>query len=117
MLFRSASAFLQLMTEQSEEFFTQYYENGLKHRDNEAGVGHIDMLDYIHDGICSPTSFLYDNYVAKSLSLQTCGGTMAGILTNGSNTFTSSWSSSYFARVNRWNYIVTNFGSSIAGGY
>ncbi len=113
--FTAATAFLQLMTEQSEEFFTQYYENGLKHRDNEAGIGHIDMLDLIHAGICSPMSFLYDNYCAKSLSLDSYGSIMRDILTNGSNTFTSSWSSELSAKQNRWSYLAANFGTAAAG--
>ena len=115
--FTAASAFLQLMTEQSGEFFTQYYENGLKHRDNEAGVGHIDMLDYIHDGVCSPMSFLYDNYCAKSLGgdIQVYSHIMQDILTNGTNTFSSSWSGRYTATSNRWESIRQNFGSSAAG--
>ena len=115
--FTAASAFLQLMTEQSGEFFTQYYENGLKHRDNEAGIGHIDMLDFIHDGVCSPMSFLYDNYCAKSLGgdVKVYSHIMQEILKNGSNTFSSSWSTRYNATSNRWNSIRQNFGSSAAG--
>ncbi len=113
--FTAATAFLQLMTEQSENFFTKYYEDGLKHRDNEAGIGHIDMLDYIHDGICSPMSFLYDNYCAKSLSLHTYAAFMMDMLSSGSNSFTSAWSSELTAKQNRWSYLIQNYGSSAAG--
>ena len=113
--FTAATAFLQLMTEQSEEFFTQYYENGLKHRDNEAGIGHIDMLDLIHDGVCSPMSFLYDNYNAKSLSMKTYGSIMKENFTNNTNTFTSSWTQELSAKQHRWESLVANFGSSAAG--
>ena len=112
--FSVASAFLQLMTEQSGEFFRQYYDVGLKYRENATGdQGHIDMLEFIHDGICSPMSFLYDNYCSKSVGdedIQTYGWIMKDIISSGTNTFASAWKSQHSAKTTKWGYIKDNFG-------
>ena len=112
--FSVASAFLQLMTEQSEEFFTQYYDAGLKLRDNSSGSqGHIEMLDFIHEGICSPMSFLYDNYCSKSVgdeNIKTYGWIMQDVIKSGTNTFASSWKSQHSAKVTRWTAIKGFYG-------
>jgi hypothetical protein len=112
--FSVATAFLQLMTEQSADFFEQYYEFGLKLRDNSSGsMGHVDMLDYIHDGICSPMSFLYDNYCAKSIGhedIRTYGYHMNDIIKSGTNTFASSWKAQHTAVSNRWAQIKAYYG-------
>ena len=117
--FTAASAFIQLMTEESEEFFVQYYDVGLKHRENAAGVGHIKMLDYIHNGICSPMSFLYDNYCARSCGdadVRVHSDMFQEMITAGTNTFQSSWNAQFRVRNNRWTAINANFGTSGAAG-
>ncbi|MBQ2718722.1 MAG: hypothetical protein IJF73_01500, partial [Clostridia bacterium] len=106
-----------LMTEESEEFFKQYYDVGLKHRENAAGVGHIAMLDYIHNGICSPMSFLYDNYCARSCgdaNVKVHSDMFQEMITAGTNTFKSSWDAQFRVRNNRWTAINAGFGSSAA---
>ena len=115
--FTMASAFIQLMTEESEEFFKQYYDVGLKHRENAAGVGHIAMLDYIHNGVCSPMSFLYDNYCAKSCgdaNVKTYSAMIQEMIDAETNTYKSSWDAQFRVRNNRWTAINAGFGSSAA---
>ena len=58
------------------------------------------MLDYIHDGICSPMSFLYDNYCAKSVSMQSYGKLMYLSVDADSNT-----------KVAQWELLKTSFGT------
>lgn len=110
--FSLASAFLQLITEQSDDFMNEYYEVNLKLKSNTASsTDHIKMLEYIHDGICAPLSFYYDNYCAKSLGQKTYGAMFYEISNNDSNTFTSDWASTYEAKANRWAQIKTTYGS------
>ena len=113
--FTVASAFLQMMTEESDDFFYQYYENGLKSKNNEIGPAHSRMLEYIHDGICSPMSFLYDNYCAKSLGDQetykTYGAMIYDHIDNGKN-FNTAWTAQINAKKNKWETIKSNFGSA-----
>ncbi|MBO7761504.1 MAG: hypothetical protein J6T24_01780 [Clostridia bacterium] len=110
-MFTAASAFIQMMTEDSDEFFTQYFENGLKYKNNAIGTGHIEMLDIIHDGICSPMSMLYDNYCARSVELTTYTGLMNGSIDAGTNTFSSDWATELGAKITRWEAIKESFGS------
>ena len=110
--FSVASAFLQLMTEQSDEVVREYYDVGMKIKNNVVGPGHVDMLDIIRDGICSPASFLYDNYCVKSIGtedIQTYGWIMNDIISSGSNTFVSSWRAQYRVRFIRWEHIKSNY--------
>ena len=115
--FTAASAFLQMMTEESDEFFIEYYDNGLKSKNNQIGPKHNRMLDYIHDGICSPMSFLYDNYCAKSLgdtnTYKTYGAMMYDTIDNGVG-FSSSWDSQIGAKKSQWVKIKANFGTANA---
>ena len=113
--FTAASAFLQMMTEESDEFFTEYYDNGLKSKNNQIGPKHNLMLDYIHDGICSPMSFLYDNYCAKSLgdpeTYKTYGSMIYDTIDNGVG-FSSSWDGQIGSKKNKWESIKNNFGTA-----
>ena len=116
--FTAATAFLQMMTEESDEFFTEYYEEGLKMKNNEVSPRHNDMLDYIHDGICSPMSFLYDNYCAKSLGDSDTYQTYSSIIykqIDSGISFNTAWASQIGAKVNKWESIKTNFGTATAG--
>ena len=109
--FAAASAFLQLMTEESDDFFHQYYEAGLQGRENNLGTEHVDMLDYIKEGICSPMSMLYDNYCSKSIpgveknKEPTYSNQMYESLQKKSNTFASKWEEWIDAKVARWEAI------------
>ena len=109
--FTASSAFIQMMTEESGEFFTQYFENGLKYKNNDIGTGHIEMLDIIHNGICSPMSMLYDNYCAKSINLITYAAMMSNSINAGTNTFSSDWATDIGAKISQWEVIKDSFGS------
>ncbi len=113
--FSLCSAFLQMMTEESDEFINQYYEVTLKYKNNPlATQGHVDMLTYIHDGICSPMSFLYDNYCAKSLGdknvYKSYAAIMMEVINSGTNTFASKWAETLTAKQNRLTEIIGFYG-------
>ena len=110
-MFTAASAFIQLMTEDSDEFFSQYFENGLKYKNNDIGTGHIEMLDIIHDGICSPMSMLYENYCASAVELDAYFTVMNNSIYSGTNTFSSSWDSGVGAKISKWQEIKESFGN------
>ena len=109
--FSAASAFLQLMTEESDNVFYQYFVLGLQGRDNNLGVEHVDMLNFIKDGICSPMSMLYDNYCAKNIpgvdqyNAPTYPNQMYDSLQSGSYTFASKWAEWNEAKVQQWEKI------------
>ncbi len=118
--FTMSSAFLQLITEQSDDMMYQYYEVALKFKyntstssGNSTALGHIEMLEYIHDGICSPMSFLYDNYCAKSIGLDTYAALMYNSFGSGENTFTSDWARDIDAKVFQWADIIKEYGEYI----
>lgn len=115
--FTAASAFLQMMTEESEEFFTEYYENGLKSRNNSIGPQHSAMLDFIHDGLCSPMSMLFDNYCAKSLGdtnvYKTYNSMIMDHIDNGKN-FNTQWQAQIGPKKSKWETIKDNFGTAAA---
>ena len=109
--FTAASAFLQAMTENSDEFIQKYFVEGLQSRSNQIGPRHTDMLNYIRDGLCSPMSMLYDNYCAKDVNAETYGKIIQNALLADSNTFQSKWTEQYNAKVSRWNEIKNSFGN------
>ena len=107
--FSAATAFLQLMTEESDNVFYQYFVAGLQYRENNIGREHIDMLNYIKDGICSPMSMLYDNYCAQNIPgaypAPSYPNLMYDSLQNKNNTFASKWAESITARTYMWESI------------
>ena len=110
--FTLASAFLQLMAENSESFMEEYYETNLMIKVNQSdSQQQIQMIQIIHDGICSPMSMLYDNYCAKSLNLRTYAFIMYDSLSTKSNTFASDWAGEVNAKNTQWSKIVANFGN------
>jgi len=98
--FVESSALLQMMCEESNNgkgtLMYEYYDITLKYK-YSADVGQIAMLETIRDGICSPKSFLFDNYFVKNVGLQTYGQLMTNSIKNGTNTFASDWASQYAA--------------------
>jgi hypothetical protein len=112
-IFTAASAFIQMMTEESDEFFTQYFDNGLKFKNNDIGPGHIEMLDIIHDSICSPMSFMYDNYCGKAAGYSTYSAIMYPCIDNQSNVFSSQWTTELGPKITKWESILTNFGTRV----
>ena len=114
--FTLASAFLQLMAENSESFMEEYYETNLMIKVNQSdSQQQIQMIQIIHDGICSPMSMLYDNYCSKSLGDQTKYMTYAALMYKSldpkSNTFASDWKGQLNAKTAQWDKIVANFGN------
>ncbi len=94
--FSAATAFIQMMTEESGEMYKQYYEVALKYK-LSSGSGQLKLLDILKNSITSPTAFLYDNYCARTLGTSTEFRTIYDIInesiTNNSNTLTSTWES------------------------
>ena len=94
--FSAATAFIQMMTEESGEMYKQYYEVALKYK-LSSGSGQLKLLDIIKNSITSPAAFLYDNYCARTLGTSTEFRTIYDIInesiTNNSNTLTSTWES------------------------
>ncbi len=109
--FTAASAFLQAMTENSDEFIQKYFVEGLQSRNNQIGPRHTDMLNYIRNGLCSPMSFLFDNYCSKDSGGTTYATMIYNSLEGGTNTFMSDWAEQYNAKIARWEQIKTSFGS------
>ena len=116
--FTAASAFLQAMTENSDEFFQKYFTEGLQKRNNSIGPKQVTMLNFIHDGICSPMSFMYDNYCAKTVGgdSQTYGAMIYNSINNLSNTVASDWAGQINGKVSRWETIKANYGRPTAAG-
>ena len=64
--FAMASAFLQMMTEESEDVLYEYFEKGLKSRDNAANdPRQVQVLDIIRDAVAEPLDFLFDNFSSR----------------------------------------------------
>ncbi len=98
--FTECSAYLQMATEESNNgkgtLIYEYYDVTLKYK-LSATPAQVTMLELIRNGLCSPKSFLFDNYFAKSVSMNTYGALINSCLASGSNTFASDWESQYSA--------------------
>lgn len=108
--FSAATAFLQMMTEYSDEFFEAYFVDGLQNRDNAIGPNQIKMLDILRNGISSPMSMLYDNYCAKSIGYDVYAYPIYEILDKGTNTYTNFWASQYTGISTQWANIKQSYG-------
>ncbi len=112
--FTACTAFLQMMTETSDDFYNAYYNDRLQYKNNPIGTRHVDMLNHIRDGICSPMCMLYDNYCAKAVFGPFGDATYAAIiykiLDSGTNTFQSDWAEQLQAKQGEWEEIKDSFG-------
>ncbi len=109
--FTMASAYLQFMTEDSDQFIYEYFEVGLKYKYNTGDrTGHITMLEYMRDGICCPMSFLFDNYVAKSLNMDTYSQMIYDCLNNNNAAFNSKWDSPLDSKKNALTNLILTYG-------
>lgn len=110
--FSAATAFIQMMTEESGEMFKQYYEVALKYK-LSSGSGQLKILDILKNSITSPTAFLYDNYCARTLGASTEFRTIYDIIlesvTGNTNTFTSTWEGQIGAMQKQLADTVTKF--------
>ena len=98
--FTECSAYLQMSAEESNggkgTLIYEYYDVTLKYK-LSATPEQVSMLEYIRNGLCSPKSFLYDNYFAKNAGMNTYSGVMYPSLATGTNTFASDWQAQYSA--------------------
>ncbi len=110
--FTAATAFIQMMTEESGEIFKQYYEVALKYK-LSSGSGQVKILDIIKNSVTASTAFLYDNYCARTLGTSTEFRTIYDILgesvTGKTNTLTSTWNSQLGAMQQQLANTVTKF--------
>ena len=92
--FTAATAFIQMMTEESGEIFKQYYEVALKYK-LSSGSGQVKILDIIKNSVTASTAFLYDNYCARTLGSSSEFRTIYDIIGESikgkTNTLTSTW--------------------------
>ncbi len=65
--FTMASAYLQMMTEESAEVVRQYFEVGLQFKNNTLGPKQGAILDIIRDSLTEPLAFLFDNYCSREI--------------------------------------------------
>jgi hypothetical protein len=71
--FPMATAFLQMMTEESDSVMTAYFEEGLKYKNNKANhPRQNEVLDIIRDSITMPLESLLDNYVSREVNGKAC---------------------------------------------
>ncbi len=66
--FTMASAYLQMMTEYSNEVIYQYFDVSLKLKNNKAqDPKQIEVLNIIRDAVAEPMPFLFDNFVSREI--------------------------------------------------
>ena len=98
--FTECSAFLQKMAEESNNgkgsLIYEYYDVALKYKLSNTPE-QVAMLEFIRVGICSPMAILYDNYFARSLSMDMSTSHIENSIVAGTNIFASSWESQYDA--------------------
>lgn len=64
--FPMVTAFLELMTEESDKVITAYFEKGLKYKNNKANhPRQNEVLDIIRSSVTEPLEFLFDNYASR----------------------------------------------------
>ncbi len=67
--FTMASAYLQLMTEQSSDVIHQYFDVSLKLKNNKAeDPKQMEVLNLIREALAEPMPFLFDNFVSRELT-------------------------------------------------
>jgi hypothetical protein len=113
--FTACSAFLQMATEESNtgkgSLIHEYYDVSLKYKLSSTPE-QVAMLELVRTGLCSPKSFLYDNYFAKSVGMQTCGNLMRSSFNAATNTFASDWEAQYSAVQSALESTLTTYGGN-----
>ena len=112
-----ASAFLQMMTEESADVLYEYFEKGLKFKNNTANEAEqIQILDIIREAVALPLDFLFDNFASReTMGTHVNGGShtiydiIEKAVKNNSNTFTSTWDAEVMAKNNTLQSIVNRF--------
>ncbi len=112
--FTECSAYLQMATENSNNgkgtLIYEYYDVTLKYK-LSAAPEQVAILEYIRDGLCSPKSFLYDNYIAKNVGMKSYSKLMYPSLATGTNSFASEWQAQYSAVQGSLEATVATYGT------
>jgi hypothetical protein len=71
--FPMATAFLQMMTEESDTVMEAYFEEGLRYKNNKANhPRQNEVLNIIRDSVTEPLEFLFDNLASRGLTGKGC---------------------------------------------
>ncbi len=118
--FYACSAFLQLMTEESDEVVEQYFDVGLKFKNNtSASPEQVEILETIRQSLASPLEFLFDNYVSREITSgnlaegKTTACTVYDILdlcvTGKTNIFSSRWNAEIDQKQQKLQAVIEDF--------
>ena len=122
--FTVASAYLQMMTEYSNEVIYQYFDVSLKLKNNKAqDPKQIEVLNLIRDAVAEPLPFLFDNFVSRELADKgnpyagTNGGDTAATVydlfdysvSHNSNGFAAGWARNIDQKVTKLASVVAEF--------
>ena len=116
--FTMASAFLQMMTEESDTVLYEYFEKGLKFKNNSANdATQVQILDMIREAVALPLDFLFDNFASRETKGTHADGenshTIYDIIEvavkNNTNTFSSIWDAEVTAKNNTLQSTVNKF--------
>ena len=122
--FTAASAYLQLMTEESADVYTEYFDQGLKLKNNASNdPRQVEVLNLIRNAVDMPLAFLFDNLASRNItagsganplvpnSASTIYDIIEHALTNNTNAFSSIWDSEVEAKNNELQSVVDVFNS------
>ena len=122
--FTAASAYLQLMTEESADVYTEYFDQGLKLKNNASNdPRQVEVLNLIRNAVDMPLAFLFDNLASRNIttgsganplqpnSASTIYDIIEHALTNNTNAFSSIWDSEVEAKNRELQSVVDVFNS------
>lgn len=120
--FTAASAYLQMMTEESDDVYVEYFNNGLQLKNNTSNDSRqVDVLNLIRSAVDMPLAFLFDNLASRNIttgsganslqpnSASTIYDIIEHALTNNTNAFSSIWDSEVEAKNNELQSVVDVF--------
>ena len=123
--FRMATAYLQLMTEESDDVRYQYFDQGLKLKNNASNdPRQVEVLNLIRNAVDMPLAFLFDNLASRNItagsgvnplvpnSASTIYDIIEVAVKNNSNTFSSIWDAEVTAKNNTLQTTVNRFYSN-----
>ena len=120
--FTAASAYLQLMTEESADVYTEYFDQGLKLKNNASNdPRQVEVLNLIRNAVDMPLAFLFDNLASRNIttgsganplqpnSASTIYDIIEVAVKNNTNTFSSIWDAEVTAKNNTLQSTVNKF--------
>ena len=119
--FTMASAYLQMMTEYSNEVTYQYFDVSLRQANSRAqDPKQIEVLDIIRDSLTLPAAYMLDNFVSREITDNgnpyNGGYTAATVydllqysVQNNSNSFSSGWDRNIAQKRNQLASLVAEF--------